>query len=140
MPIHLDMPASLSAHLTAWILNMNPKGGESEAEDIKRYLTDLVDENTLSRPVIEKRIHDALSNFTVNFNRHRNRIEVYDRASVTLLVDGPDRESSIDLDTSTFDSAEEISNAAGYAEELELAVWDDGEAEDLVKKWFKLER
>ena len=140
MPIHLDMPASLSAHLKCWILNMNPTGSESDAEDLKRYLTDLVDENTLSRPVIEKRIHDALANFTVSFNRTRGVIEVYDHSSVTLIVHGPDRESTIDLDKSRFDSADEISSSAGYAEELELAVWDDGEAEDLVKQWFKLER
>lgn len=51
--IHLDMPASLRAHLVAWIINMNSKFGESESEDIKQYLTDLVDKNTLSRPVID---------------------------------------------------------------------------------------
>ena len=138
MPIHLDMPASLSSHLTAWIRDMNPKGNESDAEDLKQYLADLVDENTLSRPVIEKRLHDALANFTVSFSR--NAIEVCDSSAVTLIVSGPNRESSIQLDSSRFDSSDDISSAAQYAEELELAVWDDGEAEDLVKQWFKLER
>ena len=140
MLINLDMPPSLAAHLKAWILNMNPTGSESDAEDLKQYLADLVDENTLSRTVIEKRLHDALSNVTVSFNRHRNRIEVYDSPLVTLCVDGPDRASSIELSTCNFDGSEELSRAAEYAEELELAVWDDGEAEQLVQQWFKLER
>ena len=135
--IHLDMPASLSAHLKCWILNMNPTGSESDAEDLKRYLTDLVDENTLSRPVIERKLREHLSKYNIYFQR--DCIKICD-SGVTLVVTGTSRCGHITLDSDQFDSSDELSQLSGYAEEIENSVWDDDQCEELINKWFELER
>lgn len=134
----IELPSDLSSHLIAWLLASNPKGNEDAAADIKSVLCDLVDAHTLSRTTIERDIREQLYSFNVCFTSRG--IEVCDSSAVKLIVSGPNRESSIQLDSSRFDSSDDVSCAAQYAEELELAVWDDGKAEELVTQWFKLER
>ena len=132
----IKLPASLATHLAAWIKDSNPKGDESDAEDIKRILSDFVDEHTLCRATIERKLREHLCSFNIYFRR--DRIEV-SGSGVTLVVDGQGRSGHITLDDSQFDSSEELSRLAGYAEELENSVWDGEEGEDLIEKWFDLE-
>ena len=132
----IELPASLATHLAAWIKDSNPKGDESDAEDIKRILTEFVDAHTLCRSTIERKLREHLSSYNIYFQR--DRIKVSD-SGVTLVVNGQSRSGHITLDDSKFDSSEELSRLAGYAEELENSVWDGEECEDLIEKWFDLE-
>lgn len=132
----IELPASLSVDLAAWIKDSNPKGDESDAEDIKRILADFVDSHTLCRATIERKLREHLSNYNVHFRR--DRVEVSD-SGVTLVVSGQSRSGHITLDDSRFDSSGDLSQLAGYAEELENSVWDGEEGEDLIEKWFDLE-
>lgn len=132
----IELPASLATHLAAWIKDSNPKGDESDAEDIKRILSDFVDEHTLCRATIERKLREHLSSYNIYFRK--DRILVSD-SGVTLVVDGKGRFGHITLDDSEFDSSEELSRLAGYAEELENSVWDDDAVEALIEKWFDLE-
>lgn len=132
----IELPASLSVDLAAWIKDSNPKGDESDAEDIKRILSDFVDEHTLCRATIERKLREHLSSYNIYFRK--DRILVSD-SGVTLVVDGKGRSGHITLDDSEFDSSEELSRLAGYAEELESSVWDDDDGESLIEKWFDLE-
>lgn len=136
MSIHLDLPLALANHLSAWIKDSNPNGDESAADDIKRYLTDFVDEHTISRESVEAKLHDHLSSYRLTFRN--NRIEVYD-SGVTLRITGSDRCATIYIDDNEFDSSEDLSRLAGYAEEIENSVWDDDVGEQLINKWFDLE-
>lgn len=131
----IELPPSLATHLAAWIKDSNPKGDESDAEDIKRVLSDFVDEHTLCRATIERKLREHLSSYNIYFTR--GRILVSD-SSVTLVIE-KGRSSHITLDDSEFDSSDELSRLAGYAEELENSVWDGEEGEDLIEKWFDLE-
>lgn len=133
----IEITSAIASSLVQWILDNNPKGDEDIAQDIKSALCDLVDNNTMSRRIIEKRITDHLRcSYDVRFSKRY--IEVY-ASDVTMQITGGDRSSKITLDTSEFDYAEEISRLAGYAEEMENAVWDDDVVEELIKKWFELE-
>lgn len=130
----IKITSAIASSLAQWIRDNNPKGNEDIAQDIKSALCDLVDDNTMSRSIIEKRINDQLRrSYEVRFYRHY--IEVY-TSDVTMQITGGDRSSRITLDTSAFDYAEEISRLAGYAEKMENAVWDDDVVEELIKKWF----
>lgn len=133
----IELPSDLSSHLIAWLLASNPKGNEDAAADIKSVLCDLVDAHTISRATIERDICKQLSSFKVYFGR--SSIEISD-SDVTLHVNGKNREGSLTLDSSEFDSSDELSRVAGYAEELENSVWDDDAVESLIEKWFDLER
>lgn len=133
----IELPSDLSSHLIAWLLASNPKGNEDAAADIKSVLCDLVDAHTISRATIERDIREQLSSFTVYFGR--SSIQISD-TDVTLHVNGKSREGSLTLDSSEFDSSDELSRVAGYAEELENSVWDDDAVESLIEKWFDLER
>lgn len=132
----IELPTSLAKHLAAWIKDSNPKGDESDAEDIKRVLSDFVDEHTLCRATIERKLREHLSSYNIYFQR--DRITVSD-SGVTLVIAGQSRSGYITLDDSQFDSSEELSRLAGYAEELENSVWDDDEGESLIDQWFDLE-
>ena len=133
----IEITPSLAYALVQWIRNNNPKGNEDTAQDLKSALCDLVDDNTMSRALIEKRIRAHLGSYDVSFSR--SYIEVYDRGSVTLRIVDDNRSGHVTLDNSEFDSSEDITRAAGYAEELETSVWDDDAGEELIKKWFRLE-
>ena len=133
----VEITPSLAYALVQWIRNNNPKGNEDTAQDMKSALCDLVDDNTMSRSLIEKRIKDHLSSYDVYFSR--SYIEVYDRSCATLRIVDDNRSGHLTLDSSEFDSSEDISRVAGYAEELENSVWDDDAGEELIKKWFQLE-
>lgn len=132
----IELPASLATHLAAWIKDSNPKGDESDAEDIKRILADFVDAHTICRATIERKLREHLSSYNVYFRR--SCIEVSDNGA-NLVITGQSRSGHITLDDSQFDSSEELSRLAGYAEELENSVWDGEEGEDLIEKWFDLE-
>lgn len=132
----IELPASLSVDLAAWIEDSNPKGDESDAEDIKRILAEFVDAHTICRATIERKLREHLSSYNIYFRR--DRIEVSD-SGVTLVVSGQSRSGHITLDDSRFDSSGDLSQLAGYAEELENSVWDGEEGEDLIEKWFDLE-
>lgn len=132
----IELSPSLNKHLVDWIRDTNPKGHEDVAADIKSLLADLVDEHTFSKKMIEKRIQDHLSNFRVYFGS--SSIQISD-TDVTLHVNGKNREGSLTLDSSEFDSSEDLSRVAGYAEELENSVWDGEEGEELIEKWFDCE-
>lgn len=133
----IELPSALSSALIQWVRENNPKGNEDTAQDLKSALCDLVDENTLSRAIIEKRIKAHLGSYDVYFSR--SYIEVYDRSYATLRIVDDNRSGHITLDNSEFDCSEDISRVAGYAEELENSVWDDDAGEELIKKWFALE-
>lgn len=132
----IELPTSLATSLATWIKDSNPKGDESDADDIKRVLSDFVDEHTLCRATIERKLREHLSSYNISFRRDRIRVS---ESSVTLVIDGKGRLGHITLDDSQFDSSEELSRLAGYAEELENSVWDGEEGEDLIEKWFDLE-
>lgn len=132
----IELPASLSVDLAAWIKDSNPKGDESDAEDIKRILTDFVDAHTICRETVERDIRKQLSAFNVYFTSRG--IEVCD-SGVSLLVTGQSREGCIRTNATEFSSSDELSSLAGYAEELENSVWDDDAVESLIEKWFDLE-
>lgn len=132
----IELPASLATHLAAWIKDSNPKGDESDAEDIKLILTDFVDAHTLNRATIERDIRKQLSAFNVYFTSRG--IEVCD-SGVSLLVTGQSREGCIRLSSDQFSSSDELSSLARNAEELENSVWDDDAVESLIEKWFDLE-
>ena len=132
----IELPASLSTHLAAWIKDSNPRGDESDAEDIKRILADFVDAHTLCRETVERDIRKQLSSFNVYFTSRG--IEVCD-SGVSLIVTGQSREGCIRLSSDNFASSDELSSLAGYAEEMENSVWDDDAVESLIEKWFDLE-
>ena len=137
MPI--ELPSDLSSHLIAWLLASNPKGNEDAAADIKSVLCDLVDAHTLNRATIERDIREQLSSFKFNVYFTSRGIEVCD-SDVSLLVTGQSRDGCIRLSSSEFSNSTEISDLAGYAEELENSVWDNDVVESLIEKWFELER
>lgn len=132
----IDLPESIATNLASWIKDANPNGSEPVAEDLKRYLADFVDLHTISRATIERKLREHLSSYNIYFQR--DRITVSD-SGVTLVLAGQSRSGYITLDDSQFDSSEELSRLAGYAEELENSVWDDDEGESLIEKWFDLE-
>jgi len=132
----IEIPAALEQHLIAWVKDSNPKGHEDVASDLKELLSDLVDEHTLSKKTIQKRIEDHFNSYHVHFGM--DSIQISD-SGVTIYVNGKDRDGSLVLDTSEFDSADELSRTAGYAEELENTVWDGEEGEALIEKWFDCE-
>ena len=134
----IELPASLATHLAAWIKDSNPKGDESDAEDIKRILAEFVDAHTICRATIERKLRDQLGNYQIDFNNIRKRIRIWD-TDVTLNVTGQGRSGHLSLDSSDFDSSDDLSRIAGYAEELENSVWDDDAVESLIEKWFDLE-
>ena len=133
----IEIPTDLSSALIQWIRENNPKGHEDTAADLKSALCDLVDDNTISRRIIEKRLVAHLSSYDVRFHRS-SYIEISDN-EVTLRVTGPDREGEIEINSSTFDSSSELSRLAEAAEEVENSVWDDDDGEELINKWFQLE-
>lgn len=132
----ITIPSALAGYLESWIKEHNPNGNEDTAEDLKHVLDKFVDDHTMSRALVERRIREHLSSYDVSFRSQRIEIS---EGEVTLRITGPDRCGSIILHSSEFDSSEDISRFASYAEEIENSVWDDDVGEELINKWFELE-
>lgn len=132
----ITIPSALAGYLESWIKEHNPNGNEDTAEDLKHVLDKFVDDHTMSRALVERRIREHLSSYNIAFRSRRIEIS---EGEVTLCITGPDRDGSIVLDCSEFGSSEEISRYAGYAEEIENSAWDDDVGEELINKWFELE-
>lgn len=132
----ITIPSALAGYLESWIKEHNPNGNEDTAEDLKHVLDKFVDDHTMSRALVERRIREHLSSYDVSFRSQRIEIS---EGEVKLRITGPDRCGSIILHSSEFDSSEDISRFASYAEEIENSVWDDDVGEELINKWFELE-
>jgi len=131
-----NMSQRLVDILKDWIQEINPDSDESTAEEIKECLAEFVDKHTLTRSRVEEQLTELLYMFNPRFSR--SSIEL--RNECSMYIQGKNRHGRIELDSLEFDSSEDLSSLANYAREMEDAVWDGDSTEELIEKWFDLEK